>query len=145
MTIRKSIRVERPPQIAFKAFCEEIGQWWPLKQGFSFGGDRAKEIFIEARVGGRFYERFTDGTEYEVGRVTAYQPPNIVAFTWCSADWEAPTQVEVRFIAESTGTRVELEHSGWDRGPKMQSARKSYEGGWDLVLGEYQSCVGPAA
>jgi hypothetical protein len=26
MTISKSIRVERPPEISFKVFCEEIGQ-----------------------------------------------------------------------------------------------------------------------
>src|SRR5262249_48165301 len=36
MTIRKSLRVERSVEIAFKVFCEEIGQWWP--KGHSFGG-----------------------------------------------------------------------------------------------------------
>ena len=67
MTIRKSIRVERPPEVVFRVFTEEIGKWWPLKEGFSFGGEKAKDIFIEGRVGGRFFERFTDGTEFEVG------------------------------------------------------------------------------
>ncbi len=28
MTIRKSIQVERSPEISFKVFCEEIGAWW---------------------------------------------------------------------------------------------------------------------
>ena len=62
MTIRKSIRVDRSPQIAFKVFTEEIGAWWPLKEGFSFARDHGpKDIFIEGHVGGRFFERFSDG------------------------------------------------------------------------------------
>ena len=80
MTIHKSIRVERPPATAFKVFCEEIGQWWP--KGPSFGGKDLADLRIEARVGGRFYERYVDDTEYDIGQVTAYQPPGRVAFTW---------------------------------------------------------------
>jgi len=145
MTIRKSIRVERPPEISFKIFCEEIGRWWPIKQGFSFGGDHTRDMFIEGRVGGRIYELRADGTEFEIGRVTAYQPPAIVAFTWHAPDWEVATQVQVRFVAEDTGTRVELEHSGWDREPKLAEARKRYDSGWDFVLGQYQSHTGSAS
>jgi uncharacterized protein YndB with AHSA1/START domain len=142
MTIRKSIRVERPPEIAFRVFCEEIGKWWPLKQGFSFGRERAKDIFIDGQVGGRFYERFTDGTEFEVGRVTAYSPPSVVAFTWKAPEWEGATQVEVRFIADGSGTRVELEHSRWEQGPKMEAQGKGYADGWDVVLAQYLSRAG---
>ncbi len=111
MTIHKSIRVERPPATAFKAFCEEIGQWWP--KGPSFNGKDLADMCIEGRIGGRFYERYSDGTEYDIGQVTAYQPPGRVAFTWRAPSWEVATQVEVRFIADGAGTRVELEHSGW--------------------------------
>jgi uncharacterized protein YndB with AHSA1/START domain len=139
VTIRKSIKVGQPPPIAFRVFCQEIAQWWPLKQGFSFGGERAGEIFIEGRIGGRFYERFTDGTEFEVGRVTDYQPPEKVAFTWRSPRWEGPTRVEVRFVADETGTRVELEHSGWDQGPKVRADNKGYSDGWDFILRQFQS------
>jgi len=139
MTILRSIKVGQPPAIAFRVFCEEISQWWPLKQGFSFGGERAGQIVIEPRTGGRFYERFTDGTEFEVGRVTEYQPSTVVAFTWRSPRWEGPTLVEVRFMAEGAGTRVELEHSGWDQSPKMQEVGKEYSKGWDFVLGQFQA------
>lgn len=134
MTIRKSIKVERPPDISFKAFCEKMSQWWPG----GFGGKDSKP-FIEGHVGGRLFERNPDGTEYEIGRVTAYQPPSIVAFTWRAPGWEVSTQVNVRFIAEGGGTRVELEHSGWDQDVKTRNARKSYDEGWDFVLGHYQS------
>ena len=139
MMIRKSINVARAPEIAFRVFTEEIGKWWPLKEGFSFGRDRAKDIFIEGRVGGRFFERFTDGTEFEVGRITVFQPPRAVTFTWKAPDWEGPTEVEVRFIAEGAGTRIELEHRGWEQGPNMEKQGNGYNDGWNIVLARYSS------
>jgi len=144
MTIRKSIRIERPPQAVFHAFCDEIGRWWPIKQGFSFGGGRTTNLLLEGRVGGRFCEQLSDGSEFEVGRVTAYDPPERVAFSWRSPNWEAATQVSVRFIAEGAGTRVELEHSGWEQGPLMSGDAKSYGQGWDFILGLFQSHMGAA-
>ncbi len=103
-----------------------------------------KSLFIEARVGGRFYEVYDDGTEFEIGRVTTYQPPAVVAFTWRAPSWEVATQVEVRFIAEGSGTRVELEHSGWEQAPKVLEFRKNYDGGWDIMLGHYQAHISSA-
>jgi uncharacterized protein YndB with AHSA1/START domain len=138
MTIRKSIKVERPPEIAFRVFCEGIGEWWP--RGASFKGNRADTI-IEGRIGGRFLERYTDGTEYELGRVTAYQPPSLVAFTWRAPSWEVTTQVEIRFRPEDGGTRVELEHSGWEQTPKTQDARNNYDTGWTAILEHYQQAL----
>jgi hypothetical protein len=41
MTVRKSLTVKRPLADAFSLFTEQIGSWWPLKEGFSFGGERA--------------------------------------------------------------------------------------------------------
>jgi len=139
MTIRKAISVARPPEVAFRVFTEEIGKWWPLKEGFSFGRERAKDIFIEGRVGGRFFERFTDGTEFDVGRVTAFQPPHTVTLTWKAPDWEGLTEIEIRFLPEGAGTRIELEHRGFEQGPIMRKVSESYDGGWDIILAKYSS------
>ena len=135
MTIRKSIHVKRPVDRTFRLFTDEIGRWWPLKEGFSFGGQRAAGIFIEARAGGRFFERFADGEEFDIGVVTDWEPPSRVVFTWKATDWDGPTEVEVRFSPEDDGTRVELEHRGWERtGAQGVERRKSYDGGWNRVL-----------
>ena len=83
--------------------------------------------------------------KFEIGRVIDYQRPSMVAFTWKSPDWEAPTSVEVRFIADGAGTRVEVEHGGWDQGPTMQKQSKGYDEGWIVVLGNYQSSADAAA
>jgi uncharacterized protein YndB with AHSA1/START domain len=139
MTIHKAITVARPPEVAFKVFCDEIGRWWPIKQGYAFNGDRAVSMIIEGRVGGRVYELATDGTELELGRITAYEPPRVVAFTWRAPTWDVATQVEVRFTAEGTGTRVELDHSGWEHEPKAREARDRHDGGWDFVLAQYRA------
>ena len=55
------------------------------------------------------------------------------------------TRVEVRFIAEGNGTRVELEHSGWEQTAKILEFRKNYDGGWDIMLGHYQARASSAA
>jgi uncharacterized protein YndB with AHSA1/START domain len=143
MTIRKSIRVERPPQVAFRVFCEAIGEWWP--KGPSFNGKHQTDMIIEGRVGGRFFQRYADGTEYEIGRVTAYQPSRLVAFTWRAPTWDVTTQVEVRFTAEAGGTRVELEHSGWDQSAKTRDGRNNYDSGWAKILGHYHAAFAASA
>ena len=136
MTIRKSIWIARPQERCFKAFCEEMSGWWP-------GGFGGKDSIprIECRVGGRFYEKKPDGAEYEIGSVTAYQPPAMVAFTFRAPTWDVSTIVEVRFSTDGDGTRIELEHSGWDQDAKTRDARKNYDSGWEAVLGHYQKAL----
>jgi len=133
MTIRKSIVVARRREDAFRIFTAEIGTWWP--GGFSGKGAR---LSMEAFVGGRFLEARADGTDYEIGRLTAYQPPHLVAFTWRAPGWDnITTQVEVRFSADGDGTRIELEHSGWEQDAKTREVRGNYNNGWETILGYY--------
>ena len=134
MTIRKSIKVNCSPETTFKVFCEEMSEWWP--NGF---GGKGTKLYLEGRVGGRFYERRPDGTEYQIGRVTAYQPPSFIAFSWRAPSWDVDTLVEIRFTAEDPGTRIDLEHSGWEQDAKTRDAHKNYDGGWVTVLGHFQS------
>ena len=97
------------------------------------------KLFLQGQVGGRFYKQRTDGTEYEIGRVTVYQPPSLVAFSWRAPSWDVTTQVEIRFSPEAGGTRVELEHSGWEQSAKTLEARGNYDSGWGTILGHYQA------
>lgn len=138
MIVRKSVTVNVPADRAFRAFTDEIGQWWPLDKGFSFGGELAKDMFMERREGGRLYERFSDGTEYLYGNVLAYEPPTRVVFSWPSEAAE-PTEVEVRFTPEGESTRVDLEHHGFERlGEQAEKAFGEYDQGWVEVLGHFE-------
>lgn len=133
MDIRKSITVRRPLESTFAAFTAEIGRWWPLKQ-LSFGGERAKDLFLEGKAGGRLYERFTDGEEFTIGTVTHYDAPHRVTFTWKEPNWSGPTVVDVTFTPVQEGTLVELEHRGWEAAQVASAESMHYEQGWGFIL-----------
>ena len=143
--IRLSVRVRRSIDSAFDLFTREIGSWWPLDR-FSFDTFRSMEVHIEPFVGGRFFERYSDGEEHTSGQVLKWDPPLEVVYTWAHNDWVAPTEVSVRFIAEDTNlTRVELEHRAWERlGIGAAESRDMYANGWPSVLGSYEQAAGPA-
>ena len=138
--LRVTVRVRRDIEDAFDLFTRDIGSWWPLDKA-SFGGDRASEVHFEPFVGGRFYERYTDGEEHTGGRVLRWEPPKLIAYTWQHDDWSAHTEVEVRFFAEEPLlTRVELEHRAWERlGPIADQMRDAYNNGWPTVMACYES------
>jgi uncharacterized protein YndB with AHSA1/START domain len=136
--VRQVVRVPLTAADAFRLFTEGIGEWWPLDEGYSYGGDRAKEIHLEARVGGRFFERFVDGDELEVGHVTLCDPPTRIVFTWADPDWIGATEVEVEFVGERDGTTVSLTHRGFDRlGAEGTSIAAQYGGGWPRVMSAF--------
>ena len=135
MTVRKSVLVRRPPELAFRVFTEQIATWWPF-QGHSVGDDQAETLVMEPGVGGRLYERLRDGREVDWGRIELWEPPRRVAFTWHPGRGAETAQaVDVRFVADRDGTRVELEHRGWERvGEGAREKFESYDTGWEEVL-----------
>jgi uncharacterized protein YndB with AHSA1/START domain len=138
-TARLEIRVPLAPGSAFALFTDGIGEWWPLDEGFTYGGDRFSEVHLEPRVGGRFFERFRDGDEFDVGRVTVWEPPNRVAFTWRDPDWIADTEVEVTFEPNDDGTTVVLTHRGFERvGGDWEYYLGRWSSGWPRVLAVFR-------
>jgi uncharacterized protein YndB with AHSA1/START domain len=133
-TVKKSVHVKRSAEDAFRIFVDEMGAWWPNKDGkYTYGGDRAQDVVLEARVGGRFYERYKDGEEFVIGHVVACDRPRRILFTW-GAVGEVTTEVEVTFVAEGNGTRVDLEHRGIE---KMGAMAHGFDQGWDDVLAQF--------
>jgi uncharacterized protein YndB with AHSA1/START domain len=60
--------------------------------------------------------------------------------TWRQDDWAASefTEVEVRFEPAGSGTRVTVEHGGWDRVPAADPGMTDgYSHGWQELLGFY--------
>ena len=133
--VRRAVTVDRPVEDAFRIFTEGIGSWWPLGT-HSIAGDRAETAVLEGRRDGRLYERAGDGTEAEWGKIVVWEPPHRVAFEWYVTG--TPTEVDVRFTAAGDGTRVELEHRGFERLEDAEARRDSYLGGWGAVLGRYE-------
>src|SRR5215831_3019307 len=102
--LRKVIRVNVPPTVAWRVFTDKMGTWWPLAT-HKIGKANAIDAVIEPHVGGRWYERGEDGSTCDWGRVLAWEPPSRLVLSWdISADWQHDpnlrTEVEILFIAE---------------------------------------------
>jgi hypothetical protein len=136
MVLRKSVDVPCGVTDAFALFTEGISTWWPL-QTHSVGQAHALSCAIEGRVGGRIYETMADGNIEVWGTVTLWEPPDALEFTWHPGrDPSTAQRVSIRFEAVSGGTRIFLEHRGWEvLGDAGSEAYASYERGWEVVLG----------
>jgi uncharacterized protein YndB with AHSA1/START domain len=142
--VRRTVVVDRPVEEAFRVFTEEIGKWWALdvhSLSLDRTGAPAETATMEGRVGGRLYERMSNGAEADWGRLHVWEPPHRVAFEWFVTG--TPTDVEVRFVSEGDATRVELVHSGFDRLEDAERRRNGYEEGWALGLQRYAEAVSP--
>jgi hypothetical protein len=119
-----SLRVAASPERAFSVFTGEIGAWWRPNQLFTFTG-RPGRLALESGQGGRLTETAADGSVFEIGRVTLWEPPGRLAFTWRQASFRPgqETRVEVRFEPVGPETRVTVEHRGWDTVPAAHVAR----------------------
>ena len=140
--ITKQITVNRPPEEAFKIWVEGLGSWWPFK-GHSIGEERVVGAVFEPKAGGRVYEVWDDGQEKDWADVIEYDPPHRFVLAWRpTPNRPAPTEVEVRFVADGTGTRLELEHRGWERlGAEGRELRDNYDGGWPTTLARFEEAA----
>ena len=117
--VRKSVLVRAPRAIAFEVFTANIAAWWPMAS-HHIGVAECADVSIEPRVGGRWFERGSDGSECDWGQVLAWEPPARVVLAWqLNAKFDHdPTfhsEVEVRFTAlDAERTQVDLEHRGLD-------------------------------
>ncbi len=141
--VRKTLTVGLAPEQAFQLFTAGVGRWWPLA-AHSVGKSSAETAVLEGRVGGRIYERHRDGKTVVWGHVRLWEPPRRIVYSWHPGRGEDTAQeVELRFTPEGTGTRVELEHRGWDvLGKDAQETREDYDKGWNFVL---TGCFGKLA
>jgi uncharacterized protein YndB with AHSA1/START domain len=123
-----ALRVPATPERAFEAFVYEIDEWWQPNSLFDFTVGRHGRLGFEPGESGRLVETYDDGSEFEIGRITAWQPPALLAFTWRQASFgpEMLTEVRVSFEPAGEETRVTVEHSGWDTVPQGHAARHGF-------------------
>ncbi|HLE64201.1 MAG TPA: SRPBCC domain-containing protein [Pyrinomonadaceae bacterium] len=133
--IKRSIFVSWDQQTAFNRFTAEFDSWWPT-HSHSVGGDRVRKLVFETHVGGSIYEEHRDGRRFQWGQILAWEPPRRLKFTWHpSRDPSTAQDVEIAFLAEDSGTRLELTSTGWERwGRRARMARRGYDTGWGYIL-----------
>ena len=143
VVIRKTVEVSAPMETAFRVFTEQAGSWWPLATK-SVGQEEALDLVFEPRAGGRVYERLRSGEEHEWGEILSWEPPERLVFTWHPGRGaETSQEVEVCFVPSGAGTRLELEHRGWERlVATADEIPEHYDSGWDEVLDRFASAAG---
>lgn len=135
--VRSNVEVELSQRDAFELFTSHISRWWPLRT-HSVSQDRAETVVFELTEGGEIFELAENSERIPWGTVSTFDPPERVVFTWHPGrEAETAQEVEVRFVSTESGTRVELEHRGWEAlGEKALEIRSQYGSGWAHVLGE---------
>jgi len=135
--VRKTITVDCAVEEAFRVFTADAMSWWPIESHSIHG--TVSEIVFEPEVGGEVYELSTAGEKGHWATVLEWNPPGGLVLAWNirGAD-DVPTEVEIRFLSDGDGTRVELEHRGWDAlSDGGATKRGNYDTGWDFVLGRF--------
>ncbi len=142
---RASVTVPLDRTAAFRLFTEQIGTWWRRGERFWHDPSRGVSHRIEPRVGGRLLEVYDGDEVWELGRVLAWEPPTRLAFSWRQSNWEPQetTTVEIRFLPDGDGTRVDLEHTGWEGVHSQVGCELGYEKGWGLLLGWFAGLAAP--
>jgi Activator of Hsp90 ATPase homolog 1-like protein len=117
-----------------------LGDRYVVADAVTFGRqDRGCPDRLRAARGGRVYEVSRNGDAADRGRVVAWDPPHRFVMTWHPGGSPAQaTELEVRFAPDGDGTRIQLEHRGWEvYGANAATLRESYDTGWTTVLGHY--------
>jgi uncharacterized protein YndB with AHSA1/START domain len=149
--VRKSVRVKVPVERAFKVFVEQMETWWPATH--HIGKTPFVALFVEPRVGGRWYEQNVKGELCDWGRVLKWDPPHLVVLSWhvgpkehenpegewgFDADLSRASEVEIKFIPDGkSATLVELTHSKLERhGEGYEKLRAMFDGptAWAGIL-----------
>lgn len=131
-----ALRVAATPERAFDAFVREIGAWWRPNVLFQTTPRAPGALSFEEGEGGRLIETLDNGKVFEIGRITAWDPPHRLVFTWRQAAFplDLVTEVEVTFEPVGEETRVSVDHRGFDRVPGPSAARHGMP---DAVLLKY--------
>jgi uncharacterized protein YndB with AHSA1/START domain len=139
--VRKELMINASQRRAFQAFAEQMDLWWP--RSYHIGKSEMKEVVLETKQGGRWYEVGVDSTECNWGKVLVWNPPHKLVLAWqITAEWQYDpnflTEVEVNFVEKGPKlTSLTLEHRNIQKfGIKAQEIWSAFdsEGGWTGML-----------
>jgi uncharacterized protein YndB with AHSA1/START domain len=153
-SFQRTVTVNAPIERAFRVFTESFNTWWP--QHHHIRSVDLAEAVLEARPGGRWYERSVDGGECDWGQVVVFAPPHRLVLSWqingsfeYDPDPTHASEIEVLFADLGSGqTRVDFEHRAFERhGADGQRVHDGVTGagGWPRIVDDYAKVAEAAA
>ena len=140
--IRRTAHVSCAVEQAFEIFTAQIDRWWPP------GHRRFPEsvLVLEARDGGKFFEKSSRGEEALLGEVVQCNPPHSISYTWYPGALTGPTLVEITFSPDEAGTLVQVTHSEGSAqlGDVWPERAAIFTRAWSQVLPAYAEYAGTA-
>jgi uncharacterized protein YndB with AHSA1/START domain len=131
-----SIRLKVPPADAFALFTSRIDAWW--RRGPKYRMGPGGRLYFEPGEGGRLVQILdeTTGEEFEIGRILVWRPGERLVFEWRLPNFTADqvTEVDIAFTPVAEGTRLTLEHRGWNALPPDHPARHGMPEGRFLLF-----------
>lgn len=148
--VNKTLHLRCSRDHAFSVFTQNMGRWWPATH--HVGNVPFRDILIEPRTGGRWYEINAEDTEGMWGHVLKWDPPRRVVLSWhldttftFNPDVDRASELDISFHALGDNeVRVDFEHRHIERhGHGFEKLRDMLDGGWVGVLGEFAKLAGP--
>ena len=133
--LRLSYEIRCAPEHAFDVWTSRLSAWWPA--GHSASGDPKTVALMDARLGGRIFERTADGREIDWGQITRWEPPRLFSYSLhIGRDSSQATEVALTFVDLGRGTtRLDIVHTGWERlGAEGQQYRDANTSGWSALI-----------
>jgi uncharacterized protein YndB with AHSA1/START domain len=130
------------PDAAFEVFTDEIDRWWRRGPRFRMSPGEESVLCFELDASGRRLVERTPERVREIGRVLAWEPGQRLLFEWRGGNFapDEVTEVEVRFEPFNDGTRVTLEHRGWESIRDDHPARHGQQGrAFGVMIGTHWS------
>jgi uncharacterized protein YndB with AHSA1/START domain len=143
------VTVPVDPARAFDLYVARPGRTHP---GNGLSGS-PEAIVYEPFVGGRWYERASDGSEHDWGRVVSWDPPHRLGLVWMvgvqDGRWvydsnpEHASRVDLTFEAIGAGqTLVRVVHTGFEaHGAGAASIRDGVTPGWQEDLQDLRNAA----
>ena len=135
--------VAKPVAHAFDMWVNRPSLWWPKSHTVNKTDNLA--VVFEGRPGGRIFERTGEGVEADWGSIIAWEPPHRLTYSWhLFFDPSEATQVDVTFAESDEGTRVRIEHAGWERlgEPTGTERRTNTSRAWGAVTPSFIAACG---
>jgi uncharacterized protein YndB with AHSA1/START domain len=131
--VDESIAIAAPAHAVWRAIvlAEVRAGWWEY-------------LDLDATVGGRFQERWTDAGGRECltsGVVTEVVIDRLLVLSWADDDWPTTTRVELRLAEADATTLVRVLHAGWEALPGGAALAEEHRAGWRQHLDNLRRCI----